>query len=87
VDEYHRMIEAGILDLSSPSPWATASPSPTSRSSARRTSRATATTVEVLLDPDASAGACRARAVLTAGESLTTEIVPGLAIDVAGLFR
>jgi hypothetical protein len=41
----------------------------------------------VLRDPDASAGACRARSVLAAGESLTTEIVPGLAIDVAGLFR
>jgi hypothetical protein len=43
--------------------------------------------VEVLRDPDASAGAYRVRAVLAAGESLTTEIVPGLAIDVAGLFR
>ena len=42
-------------------------------------------TVEVLRDPDASAGAYRARVVLAAGESLTTQSVPGLAVDVAGL--
>jgi Uma2 family endonuclease len=44
-------------------------------------------TVEVLRDPDASAGAYRARVVLAVGESVTTPSVPGLAVDVAGLFR
>lgn len=43
-------------------------------------------TVEVYSEPDAEAGRYRASRPLGAGETLTTPVLPGLALPVAELF-
>jgi len=44
-------------------------------------------TVEVHREPDPAAGAYRLRTIVPSGETLAAATVPGLTIDVAGLFR
>jgi len=44
-------------------------------------------TVEVHREPDPAAGSYRAKAVVRSGETLAATTVPGVAVDVAALFR
>ena len=44
-------------------------------------------TIEVRRDPDAAAGAYRETRIVRSGETLTPTALPGVSIDVSGLFQ